>query len=130
MPGMAFEDARRRMVAGNGENVWFFSKEDWERGIQFRNRIAFAGEVAVLALHVGVFEMDEEEIVVGMFGEIALELLGDGLRPFQPGHADELRQAFVHGIDGEATSPQAVAIGEGRNGGLMGNSSEQKAIRW
>ena len=62
----------------------------------------FAAEIAVLAVLVRVFVVDEEEIEVVVFGEVALELLGDGLRAFDFFHADELRQALVHRINRQA----------------------------
>src|ERR1041385_29049 len=101
VPGVAFEDAGGGMVAGDGEHVGLFAQEQRERGVEFGDGVGLGGEVAVFAAHVGVFVVDEEVIVVVVFGEVPLELLGDGLRAFELGHADELGEALVHGINGD-----------------------------
>src|SRR5437763_11665660 len=116
------------MVASDGQDIWFFPKQDWQGRIQFRNRVALGGEVAVFPLHVSVLVVDEEETVLLVFTEIALELLGNGLRTFQFGHAHELRQALVHGIDRDATGAQAIAVSEHWDRRLMGNAAEQKTV--
>ena len=88
----------------------------------------FAGEIAVFAVLVGVFEVDEEEIEVVVFGEVPLELLPDGLRPLDLLHADELGQALVHRIDGQARRAELVALLEQGNVRLMGDAAHEKAV--
>ena len=102
VPGVALDGAGRRVVAGDRQHVGLLAQQDRQRGVEFLDRLLLRGEVAVLAIHVGVFEVDEEVVVVVVFGEVALELLGDGLRAFELGHADQLGQALVHRIDGDA----------------------------
>ena len=116
------------MVAGDGQHVGLLAQQDGQRGVEFLDRLLLRGEVAVLAVHVGVFEVDEEVVVVVVFGEVALELLGDGLRPFELGHADQLGQALVHRIDGNAARAQAIAVLEQRDVRLVGNAAHQEAV--
>src|SRR5207247_2402778 len=64
MPGMTSKHAGSRMIPGDRQDVGSLAKEDRQRGVQFGNRIAFSREVPVLPLHIGIFEMDKEEIKV------------------------------------------------------------------
>src|SRR5881394_2282435 len=107
---MAFDEARSGMIASHGEDVGFFAKENWEGSVNFLDGLSLRLEVAVFSVHVGVFEVDEEIVVVVVFGEVTLELFGDSMRPFEFGHANELSEAFIHGINGDATGTQSVAI--------------------
>ena len=129
MPGVPFEDTGCRVIAGDGKDVRFFSQQNRERGVQFGNSVAFGGEVAVLALHVGVFEMDEKEIVIAVFAKVALKLLSDVLRPFKFAHADKLRETLIHRIHSKAAGAQSISISESRDCGLMRDASKKKAIR-
>ena len=90
------------MVAGDGEHVRLFLQQNRQRGVEILNRLLLRRKIAVLAVFVRVFVMDEEEIEVVVFLEVTLELLGDGRRPFDFLHADELRQALVHRINRQA----------------------------
>ena len=87
------------MIAGDGQHVWLFLQQNRQRGVEIFNRLFLGAEISVLTGLVGVFVMDEEEVKVIVFPELALELLGDGRRSFDFLHADELRQAFVHRIN-------------------------------
>ncbi len=128
MPGMAFERARSGVVAGDGEDVGTFLEENGEGGVKFFDGLFLGGEIAVFAKHIGVFVVDEEVVVVVVFGEVALELFGDGLRAFDFFHADELGEAFIHRIDGETGGLEEVTILEQGNVRLMGDAAHEKAV--
>src|ERR1051326_2010298 len=128
MPGVAFDQARSRMVASNSENIRFLAKENGKRSVEFFDGLALGRKVAVLSIHVRIFVMDEEIVVIVVFGEVALELFGNGLRPFKFCHANELGEAFVHWIDGDAAGAQAVSLLKARNFWLMSDAAEQKAV--
>ena len=125
---MALERAGSGMIAGDGQHVGPLLEQDREGGVEILDGFFLRREIAVFAVHVGVFVMDEEIVVVVVFGEVALELFGDGLRAFDFGHADELRQALVHGIDGEAGGFEPVALLEKGNGGLMGDAAQEESV--
>lgn len=128
MPGMAFDEAGCGVVTRDGEDVGFFAKENRQGSVNFLDGLAFGVEVAVFAVHVGVFEVYEEIVVVVVFGEVTLELFSDGLRAFELGHADELSETFVHRINGDAAGTQTVTILESRNMRLMRDAAEKKSI--
>ena len=94
---MAFEKTGRGMVAGDCQHVRLLSEQNRQRFIKILNGFALSGKIPVLAIHVCVFIMNEEIIVVIIFAQISLHLLADRLRPFQFGHPHQLRQAFIHG---------------------------------
>src|ERR1043165_4610480 len=101
MPGVAFDQAWGRVIARDSQNIRLLLKENLQSSIKFLDGFAFTVEVAVFAVHIGVFEMDEEIIVVVVLGDIALELCRNGLRTLKFGHADELGETFVHWIYGD-----------------------------
>ena len=125
---MAPDRARRGVIAGDGEHVGLFAQQDWQRRVQFLNRLDLRAEVSVLAGFVGVLVVDEEVIVAVELSHIALELFGDVGWPFDLRHPDQLRQAFVHWVDGQGRGPQAVAIREGWNRGLMRDAAQKEAV--
>ena len=106
---MTFDRARRRMVARNRQNVRLFLQQDRQRRVEVLDRLLLPLEIAVFAVHVCVFVMDEEEVVVLVLGEVTLELLVDGLWAFKLPHAHQLRQALVHGINCDASRLESVA---------------------
>src|SRR5262245_29492908 len=112
------------MIASDCEHIRFSSQENRQRSIQFCNRIAFRCKVSVLTLHIGILEMDEEEIVIMILRMIPLELLRDSLRPFELGHAYQLSKSFVHRIDRQACCAQFVTLGKSRNLRLMSNAAQ------
>src|SRR5207244_1660943 len=97
-------------------------------GIEVFDRLFLRLEIAVFTVHVRVFVMNEEKVVVVVFGEVTLELRGEGLRSLELRHADELRQTFVHRIDRDARGLQPVAFLERRNLRLVRDAAEQKAV--
>jgi hypothetical protein len=68
---MAFDGAGRGMVAGDGQHVGPLLQQDRQRGVEILDRLFLRLEIAVLAVHVGVFEMDEEVIEVVVLGQVA-----------------------------------------------------------
>ena len=128
MPGVAFNDAGSGVIAGKREHSGLFAQQDGNRGVELFNSLFLGCKVAVLTIHVGVFVMNEKEIVIIVFGEVALELFGDGLRAFQLGHADKLRQAFVHWVNGNAPCSQPIAIMKGGNGRLMSDAAQEETV--
>ena len=73
--------------------------------------------------------MNEEEIVVVVFGQVTLELLANGLRAFDLRHAHQLGKPFIHRINGQRRGLQLVAIFEQRDVRLMRNAAHEKAVR-
>src|SRR2546426_79846 len=101
MPRVAFHRARRRVVARNRQYIRLFPEQDWQCGIEILDGLFLRVKIAVLAIHVGILVVDEKKVVLVVFGEITLELFGDGLWPFEFRHADELGQTFIHRINRE-----------------------------
>src|SRR2546426_2141429 len=81
MPRAAFHRARRRVVAGNRQHIRLFPEQDWQCGIEILDGLFLRVKIAVLAIHVGILVVDEKKVVLVVFGEITLELFGDGLWP-------------------------------------------------
>src|SRR5665213_1408405 len=129
MPRMPLKRARRRMVAGDDQHVRIFPQQNRQRGVKILNRVHLGVKISVLAGFVRVFEMDEEEIVVVVFDEVTLELLGDGRRAFDFFHADELRESLIHRINREARGLELVAIFKQRNVRLMRDAAHEKTVR-
>src|SRR5690242_8714842 len=110
MPGMSLDDARGGMISSDRENIRFFAQQNWQGGVELLNRLFLRGEVTVFTIHVRVFVMNEEEVVVLVFAEVTLELFGNALRSFELGHPDQLSQSLIHGINSNAARPQAVTV--------------------
>src|SRR5438874_13811087 len=123
---MTFHNARSGMVAGDRQDRWFFPQQYRQRCVEFLNGLFLRREIPVLTLHVRVLVMNEEEIVIVVFGYITVELLGDGLWYFQLRHSDKLRQALVHRIDGNADGPQTVTIAKCWDDGLVDDVAKQQ----
>ena len=77
---MAFQGHGGGMIARNDKDVRLFLQQNRQGGVEILNGFFLGGKIAVLADFVGVFVMDEEEIEFVVFGEVALELFGNGLR--------------------------------------------------
>jgi hypothetical protein len=84
--------------------------------------------MSVFAVHVGVFVVDEKEVVVVVLGEITLELLLDRLGAFELGHANELGEAFVHRVNRNAGGAEFVTIFEKRDVRLMRNAAHEETV--
>src|SRR5687767_1318847 len=99
MPRVSAERTRSGVVAGNCENVGTFFQDDRKCGIKMLDRFFLSVEASILSMHVGVFVMNEEKIILIVEVQVLFELLLDGLRPFNFFHADKLRQALVHWVN-------------------------------
>ena len=116
------------MIARDRQDIRPLPQENGQRGVEILDRLSFGVEVAVLAVFVRVLVVDEEVIVVRVFAEVALELLGDGLGSLDPRHAHQLRQALVHRVHRERRGAQAVALLDGGNLRLMRNPPHEEAV--
>ena len=98
------------------------------RGVELFDPLHLRGEVAVFAGAVGVFEVDEEEIVLRPVLFEHVDLLGERLGLADDVHADEAGQAFVHRIDGDGGGLQAVDFFVARQLRLAGEAAERQAV--
>ena len=128
MPRVALERARRRVVAGDGDDVRFFLEQDRQCLVEVLDCPSLGLEVTVLAVHVGVLVVDEKIFVVVVQLFVFLELLLDRLRALVLGHADELGEALVHRINSEARGAHGVAFGEQRDVRLMCDAAHEEAV--
>src|SRR5205807_5714022 len=129
MPRVAFDDARGGVIARYREDVRSLAQKDRQSRVQFLHSFGFSRKVTVFTIHIGIFEMEEEVIVVAVFSEVPLELLADRLRSLELGHPDKLRQSLIHGINRNARGPQTVTLLERWDGRLMRNPSQQESVR-
>jgi hypothetical protein len=123
MPTVAREHARRAVVAGADEHVGFESHDPWHAGVDFLGAFYFRIEVAVLARAVGVFEVNEKEIVLRPILFEHLHLLVERLGIAEDVHANEPRETFVHGIDGDRAGFEAVDFLVAGRIGFGGNTT-------
>ncbi len=128
MPTVAGEHARRAVVAGADEHVGLESHDPRHAGVDFFGAFHLRIEVAVLAGAVGVFEMNEEEVVLRPIlfehGHLLVERLGVA----EDVHAHEPRETLVHRIHGDRTGAQAVDFVVAGEAGLGGDTTERTAI--
>lgn len=128
MPTVAGEHAWRAVVAGADEHVGLESHNPRHTGVDFFGASHLRLEVAVLAGAVGVFEMNEEEIVLRPIrfehGHLLVECLGIA----EDVHAHEPRETLVHRIHGDRTGAQAVDFVVTGEAGLGGDTTERATI--
>ena len=115
------------MVAGDGHHI-HFGQEHTERGIGFLDGFDLPVEIAVLAVHVRAFHVDENEIVRFEGIDGGVEFLLHGRWAFDFLHADELGEAFVHRIDGDRGGLESVTVLKERNFRLVRDAAKQEAI--
>ena len=116
------------MIARDDQHLGPFLQQHRQRRVEILDGFFLRLEIAVLAVHVGVLEVDEEEVVIVVFRQVTLELFGDGLRAFDLGHAHQLRQSLVHWVNSQAGGLELIAFLKQRNGRLMGDAAQQKAV--
>ena len=130
VPGVGLHGARRGVVARDDDDVRLLLEENRQRGIEIFDGLLLRIELAIFTGLVRVLVMDEEEIVVVVFLLVRLELLRDRLRTFELRHADELGEALIHRIHGDADGLQLVAVFKERDLRLVGDTAHQEAVGW
>ena len=105
VPTVAGQHARRAVVAGADQHVGLEGHDPRDAAVNFLGPLHLGVEVAVFARAVGVFEVDEEEVVVVPILFEHLHLLVERLGLADNIHADQSGQALVHRIDGDRRRP-------------------------
>src|SRR5262249_248716 len=97
-------------------------------GVEVLGPLYLGVEVAIFTGTVGVFVVDEEEVVLRpVFFEHG-HLLGERLGFADDVHADEPREAFVHRVDGNRRGTEAVDFFVARQVGLAGDAAESEPV--
>ena len=96
--------------------------------IQFLGALNFCVEVPVFASAIGVFEMDEEKVVLVPILLKYLHLLFERLSLPDNIHAHQSREATVHGVDRNCCRFQAVHVFISRNVGFRGKTSQGQTV--
>ncbi len=125
---MAFQFRWRAVIAGHDQHRRFHGRDAGNCRVEFFDPLYFRREVAVLAGAVGVFEVDEEEIVGRPICPEHVDLLGKRLGFADDVHAHQPRQAFVHRINGNRRGTQAVHFLVARQFRLFGETAQRQAV--
>src|ERR1039458_7457672 len=117
----------RAVVAGDGQHI-HFGQEHAERSVGFFDGLHLLIEIAVLAIHVSPFYVNENEIVSFEGIDSRVELLLHGRYAFDFLHADELGEAFIHRVDGNRRGLESVTVFEKWDLWLVRDAAKQEAI--
>ena len=129
MPRVALHRGGRGVIAGDGKHVRLARQKNRERVVEILDRLDLGVEVAVFTGLVGVLVVDEEVVVVLVFLHVALELLRDGFRSLDLGHAHQLAQALVHRVHRQRRGLETIALFDGGDVGLVRHAAHQEAVR-
>lgn len=128
MPTVTFHRHRCGVVAGHDEHVGLRGDQGRKAGIGFFDGGDFRGEITIFAGGVGRLDVDENKVVSFERFNGEFKFLGERVRAFNFGHADELGETFVHRINRDAGRFQAVPVLETRNVRLVGDAAEEEAV--
>ena len=116
------------MVAGDDEHGRIEHSDARDGVVELFDASDFGVEVAVFAGAVGVFEVEEEEVVFGPVAFEDVDLLVERLGCTDNVHADEAGKAFVHRIDGDGGGLQSVDFFVGGKLGFFGEAAKGEAV--
>ena len=128
VPTVAFQFGRRAVIAGHDQHRRIQCGDARNCGVEFFDPFHLGREVAVFAGAVGVFEVDEEEIVLAPILLEHVDLLGQRLGLADDFHADQPGQTLVHRIDGDRRGPQTVHFFVRRQLRLLGEAAQRQAV--